>query len=222
MAWYSRRRTRPGRAHARQEERLVGVDVPHPRHHRLVEQEILHGHRALPRGGKEQFTAHLQSIHTQAIQARAALPRRQPEDLPELAHVAHVHRLSPVLEVEVQVGVDIWLEALLFLGGEGGPGGGGEQAQARGRLREELSRHTQVQQQARTVVQAGHQVLAPALQGFDAAAPQRRPQFLGRGEEEVAGVGGMEISDAPAHHQGFDALARGLDLGEFRHCGGHR
>jgi hypothetical protein len=82
---------------------------------------------------------------------------------------------------------------------------------------EELTRHPEVNHQPAAPVQARQQVLPAPPQLFHGAPGETPSQAGRRGEEELAGAGGVGGADAAPDQQGLDLPPRYLDLRELRH-----
>jgi hypothetical protein len=80
----------------------------------------------------------------------------------------------------------------------------------------EASAHPQVHHQGLTAVEAGEQVLGPALQPLDPRADQALDEAVGEREAQVRAAG-LDASELSAGQHGLQSAADGLDLGKFRH-----
>jgi hypothetical protein len=83
-----------------------------------------------------------------------------------------------------------------------------EQARAGGVAGEELAGHPQVKDKAAPVVEGGDQVLAAACQAVDGAAGEKAAQGRGRGEEELAPAGGVDLGESAVLQQRRDPAIR--------------
>jgi len=110
--------------------------------------------------------------------------------------------------------------AQLSLGRQRAGAGLSQQPRTSGTRDKQLPRHPQVQQQARVVVQPGDQIFAAPLEREHATARKAAPQARGRGDEEVAGRGGLRLTDRASDQQRRDLTARDFDFGQFGHVRG--
>ena len=145
------------------------------------------------------------------------LARAQPHQLAEFSNVPEQDLRPCVFETDAQMGVGVGPKAPLRFGGQCGARRARHQPWTGRGFRKELPGHPEMYDEAAAVIELRNQVLAAARERPD-GPPGERPAQLGRrGDEEVAGLGGVDLADAPADQQRLDLPPRHLDLGKLGH-----
>ncbi len=212
-----RRATGP---HPSEKQRFVCIDISHPRANGLIEEHRLDCDATASIRQEEKLARHAKRIFPESIQARVALARFEPLHLPEFPYVSEEDLWPSPLEFDAQVGMFVGLEVKLCFGRERSACGRGEKPYARRFAREELARHSQMQEKTRATLESRNDVFPCPIEAEDRLSLEGSAQLLRWGEKEIAIGRRLDALDTPSNQDRCDLATRRLYLGQFGHgCG---